>query len=125
MSFDVERWRSQVHAWWAERAPDLKSTSIQSAYTLLAASAWLPFLARAPAVAHVLDVNATRLDAHPLGQRRRHPVQRWPHVQGVPADKALPRVRRSFPGDSLGIEEFVSQSGAGAWKFDHPCVRPL
>ncbi|HDQ71340.1 MAG TPA: NACHT domain-containing protein, partial [Chloroflexi bacterium] len=45
MSFDVERWRSQVHAWWAERAPDLKSTSIQSAYTLIAASAWLPFLA--------------------------------------------------------------------------------
>ncbi|HET91868.1 MAG TPA: NACHT domain-containing protein [Chloroflexi bacterium] len=45
MTFDVERWRSQVRAWWIEHGPRIKSSSIQSAYTLIAASAWLPFLA--------------------------------------------------------------------------------
>ena len=45
MSFDVEHWRSQVRAWWTEHEPRIKSSSIQSAYTLIAASAWLPFLA--------------------------------------------------------------------------------
>jgi hypothetical protein len=44
MAFDLNRWQSQVHAWWAEHGPGLRTTPIESAYALLAASAWLPFL---------------------------------------------------------------------------------
>ena len=45
MPFNLQHWQTQARAWWAERAPSLKATPIQSAYALLAASAWLPFLA--------------------------------------------------------------------------------
>jgi len=45
MPFDRELWRSRVRDWWIEHTSDLKTASIESAYTLLAASAWLPFLA--------------------------------------------------------------------------------
>jgi len=45
MAFDLERWRSQVRAWWTEHAPRLSTASIESAYALLSASAWLPLLA--------------------------------------------------------------------------------
>ncbi len=45
MAFDLKRWQSEVCAWWAERGPRLRAAPIQSAYALLAASAWLPFLA--------------------------------------------------------------------------------
>jgi formylglycine-generating enzyme required for sulfatase activity len=45
MSFDLKNWQSEVRAWWAEQIPKLKTTSIDSAYALLAASAWLPLLA--------------------------------------------------------------------------------
>jgi formylglycine-generating enzyme required for sulfatase activity len=45
MAFDLKAWHSDVRAWWAEHAPDLKSASIDSAYALLASSTWLPFLA--------------------------------------------------------------------------------
>ena len=45
MPFDLRLWRSRVHDWWAEHAPQIKAAPIESAYGLLAASAWLPFLA--------------------------------------------------------------------------------
>jgi len=45
MAFDLKRWQSQVHDWWARHGPRLKTVPIDSAYALLAASAWLPFLA--------------------------------------------------------------------------------
>jgi formylglycine-generating enzyme required for sulfatase activity len=45
MPFDLKCWRSDVRTWWAEHAPDLKTASIDSAYALLASSAWLPLLA--------------------------------------------------------------------------------
>jgi len=45
MPFDRELWRSRVRDWWTEHTSDLKAASIESAYALLAASAWLPFLA--------------------------------------------------------------------------------
>ncbi len=45
MTFDLKRWQSEVRAWWAEHGPRLKTVPIDSAYALLAASAWLPFLA--------------------------------------------------------------------------------
>ena len=45
MAFDLKRWQSEVRAWWAEHGPRLKAAPIESAYALVAASAWLPFLA--------------------------------------------------------------------------------
>ena len=45
MAFDIKRWQSEVRAWWTEHGPRLKATPIESGYALLAASAWLPFLA--------------------------------------------------------------------------------
>jgi len=45
MTFDLARWQSEVRAWWAEFGPRLKAAPIESAYALLAASAWLPLLA--------------------------------------------------------------------------------
>jgi formylglycine-generating enzyme required for sulfatase activity len=45
MAFNLDQWRSKVHAWWAEHSPRIKAAPIKSAYPLLAASAWLPFLA--------------------------------------------------------------------------------
>ena len=45
MTFDLTRWQSEVRAWWAEHGPRLKAAPIESAYALLAASAWLPLLA--------------------------------------------------------------------------------
>jgi hypothetical protein len=45
MDFDLRRWQSEVRAWWAEHGPRLKTVPIDSAYALLVASAWLPFLA--------------------------------------------------------------------------------
>jgi formylglycine-generating enzyme required for sulfatase activity/energy-coupling factor transporter ATP-binding protein EcfA2 len=44
MAFDLKRWQSEVRAWWGERGPRIKAAPIESAYALLAASAWLPFL---------------------------------------------------------------------------------
>jgi len=44
MAFDLKRWQSEVRAWWAEHSPRLKALPIDSAYALLAGSAWLPFL---------------------------------------------------------------------------------
>jgi hypothetical protein len=38
MAFDLKRWHSDVRAWWAEHTPDLKTTSIESVYALLATS---------------------------------------------------------------------------------------
>jgi len=45
MPFDLTHWQSEVRAWWAERAPRLRAAPVESAYALLAASAWLPLLA--------------------------------------------------------------------------------
>ena len=45
MAFDLNRWQSQVRAWWAEHGPRLRTVPIESAYAILATSAWLPFLA--------------------------------------------------------------------------------
>ena len=45
MAFDLTRWQSQVRGWWAEHGPRIKAAPIESAYALLAASAWLPFMA--------------------------------------------------------------------------------
>jgi hypothetical protein len=44
MAFDLKRWQADVRAWWAERVPRLKDVPLDSAYALLAASAWLPFV---------------------------------------------------------------------------------
>ena len=45
MAFDLKCWQSEVRAWWADHGPRLKTTSVESAYAALAASAWLPLLA--------------------------------------------------------------------------------
>lgn len=45
MPFDLKRWQSEVRAWWKEHGPRIKAAPIESAYALLAASAWLPYLA--------------------------------------------------------------------------------
>jgi len=45
MPFDLTRWQSEVRAWWAEHSPRLRAAPVESAYALLAASAWLPLLA--------------------------------------------------------------------------------
>ena len=45
MAFNLTRWQTDVRAWWTEHGPRIKSAPIKSAYTLLTASAWLPFLA--------------------------------------------------------------------------------
>ncbi|RLC74264.1 MAG: hypothetical protein DRI81_14120, partial [Chloroflexi bacterium] len=45
MPFNLQHWQQKARAWWTERAPSLKTSPIDSAYALLAASAWLPFLA--------------------------------------------------------------------------------
>jgi formylglycine-generating enzyme required for sulfatase activity len=45
MTFDLTRWQSEVRVWWAGLGPRLQSAPIESAYALLAASAWLPLLA--------------------------------------------------------------------------------
>jgi formylglycine-generating enzyme required for sulfatase activity len=44
MAFDLDRWQSDVRNWWAEHGPRIKTMPIKSAYAVLAASAWLPFL---------------------------------------------------------------------------------
>jgi hypothetical protein len=45
MALNLELWQQKVRAWWTEHSPRIKSAPIKSAYTLLTASAWLPFLA--------------------------------------------------------------------------------
>jgi len=45
MPFDLKRWQSEIRTWWTERGPGLKTAPVESAYALLAASAWLPLLA--------------------------------------------------------------------------------
>jgi formylglycine-generating enzyme required for sulfatase activity len=45
MDFNLENWREKVRDWWTEHGPHVKAAPIKSAYSLLAASAWLPFLA--------------------------------------------------------------------------------
>lgn len=44
MAFNLESWRSDVRAWWVDHASDLKTSSIDSAYAMLASSAWLPLI---------------------------------------------------------------------------------
>lgn len=39
MAFDLEHWQQKVRAWWAEHGLHIEATPIESAYTLLAASA--------------------------------------------------------------------------------------
>ena len=63
MAFDLKRWQSQVHAWWAGHGPGLKAAPIESAYALLAASTWLPLLAAyaddpGPATAALVTITA-------------------------------------------------------------------
>jgi formylglycine-generating enzyme required for sulfatase activity len=45
MAFNLELWQQKVRDWWAKHGPRIKSAPIKSAYPLLTASAWLPFLA--------------------------------------------------------------------------------
>jgi formylglycine-generating enzyme required for sulfatase activity len=45
MSFGLDQWRASVRAWWKEHGPRIKAAPTKAAYPLLAASAWLPFLA--------------------------------------------------------------------------------
>lgn len=63
MAFDLKRWQSEVRNWWTEHGPRLKATPIESGYALLAASAWLPFLAAytqdpGPATAELVGITA-------------------------------------------------------------------
>jgi hypothetical protein len=62
MAFNLESWRSDVRAWWVDHASDLKTSSIDSAYAMLASSAWLPLLdayARDPGTATTALVSLT------------------------------------------------------------------
>jgi formylglycine-generating enzyme required for sulfatase activity len=44
MVFDLGGWQSEVHTWWVNHASRLKTIPLDSAYAVLAASAWLPLL---------------------------------------------------------------------------------